>query len=100
MYAPTTDPRLLTPVTIRPAQARSICRILNKAGIPCDVTTREDAGMEHPYFTGANGGQIAAAAHHIPSLAGLPWLKILSNGFECPGETAPTFHSSMLRWSK
>lgn len=99
MYAPT-DTRLLTPVTIKPAQARSICRILNKAGFPCNLETREDSGLDHPVFTGVTGGQVAAAAHYIPSLAGLPWLKILSNGFDNPGKTAPFFYSVMLRWEK
>lgn len=93
MYTLTAEPRLM-PVTIKPAQARSICRILNKAGIPCDIETDPDG---NPLFTGATGGQVAAAAHLIPSMAGLPWLKVLLKGTET---AAPSFSSNLLRWAE
>lgn len=92
MYTPTQTRQI--PVTIKGAQARSICRILNKAGIPATLTTMGD---NQPCFVGATPAQVVAAAHYIESLAGLPWLKILQAGDIDDGHY---FTSHMLRWSE
>lgn len=95
MYTPT--PTRLDPVFIKPAQARSICRILNKAGRPCDFTTMTSEGTSQPCFLNVTAADVVAAAHYIPSLAGLPWLKIVLAEDKLSGSY---FTSSLLRWSE
>lgn len=83
------------PVQISGQQARSIARILNKAGRPCDLTTVIIDGEPRPAFVGVSSGEVAAAAHYIDSLAGLPWLKIILAEEQTSGEY---FASTLLRW--
>lgn len=83
------------PVQISGQQARSIARILNKAGRPCDLTTVCIDGEYRPAFIGVSAGEVVAAAHYIESLAGLPWLKIILAEEHTGGEY---FASTLLEW--
>lgn len=94
MYTPTQS--RLEPVYIKASQARSLCRILNKAGRPCDFTTMTSEGFAQPCFLNVTAAEVVAAAHYIPSLAGLPWLKIV----QAEGPTDTYFTSYLLRWSE
>lgn len=94
-----TTPRQLQPVTISASQARSVSRILTNNGRPCQITTMNNGENLQPIFLGVTAGEVAAAAHYIPSLAGLPWLKIILA--EDKTDTAGHyFTSSLLRWDR
>lgn len=93
----TAEKTRLDPVNIKPQQARSLCRILNKAGRHADFATIQIDEHTCPCFIGVTAAEIVAAAHYIPSLAGLPWLKIVLE--EDKTAAGQYFASSLLRWS-
>lgn len=56
-------------------------------------------GDNYPIFVGVTAGEVAAAAHYIPSLAGLPWLKIIL-AEDKTDQQGNYFTSSLLRWNR
>lgn len=96
---PVTDTRV-KPLQLSSLQLRSLSRHLSNAGRHCQIQTLVREGHRYPIFLGVSGAEVIAAAHAIPSLRALGWLKVVLAEVTLAGQEGPAFCSALLEWER